>query len=250
MFTPSELALIAGIFLLAGMVKGVVGLGLPSISIALLTATLGLGNGLALIVIPTCVTNIWQAAYSPSPVAAVKRHWLFLATAVVMVIPGAAMLTLVDVALLSAVLGVVLIVYAIASLARFRLRIPPAREGWIGAVCGAATGMITGMTGSSIVPGVLFLQSLELTREDLVPVMGMLFGACALMLAISLGQIGLVTAQTLAVSTAALLPALVGMQIGQRVGRRLSEALFRRVLLYALMVLGFYIIAQALTQAI
>jgi len=166
------------------------------------------------------------------------------------VIPGAAMLTLVDVALLSAVLGVVLIIYAVASLARFRLRIPPAREASIGAVCGAATGMITGMTGSSIVPGVLFLQSLELTREDLVPVMGMLFGACALMLAISLGQIGLVTAQTLAVSTAALLPALVGMQLGQRVGRRLSEALFRRVLLYALMVLGFYIIAQALTQAI
>jgi uncharacterized protein len=246
MFTPSELALIGGIFLLAGIVKGVVGLGLPSISIALLTATLGLSNGLALIVIPTCVTNIWQAAYSPHPVAAVKRHWLFLATAVVMVIPGAAMLTLVDVALLSAVLGVVLIIYAIASLARFRLRIPPAREGWIGAVCGAATGMITGMTGSSIVPGVLFLQSLGLAREDLVPVMGMLFGACALMLALALGQIGLVTAQTLAVSTAALVPSLIGMELGKRLGKRLSDRLFRRVLLYAMMLLGLYIIVRSL----
>ena len=245
MYEAAELVLIAAAFLIAGMVKGVVGMGMPSVSVALLTATLGLTNGLALMIIPTCVTNVWQAAYSPNLLAALRRHWLFLSTAVVMVIPGAAALTLVDVELLSAVLGIVLIVYSAASLAHFRIAIPPKHETWAGALSGAATGVITGMTGSSIVPGVFFLQSLGLPRAELVPVMGILFGACAVMLAISLGQIGIVTPETLLVSTAALIPALIGMELGQRFGRRLPEAVFRRLLFRALMLLGLYIILRA-----
>ncbi|RIA56639.1 sulfite exporter TauE/SafE family protein [Dichotomicrobium thermohalophilum] len=245
MYDPAELALIAAAFLIAGTVKGVVGMGMPSVSVALLTATLGLTNGLALMVIPTCITNVWQTAYSPNLRAALRRHWLFLSTAVVMVIPGATALTFVDVELLSGVLGVVLILYAIASLAHFRLEIPPRHETWAGALSGAATGAITGMTGSSIVPGVIFLQSLGLPRAELVPAMGMLFGACAIMLALTLGQIGIVTRETLVISTAALIPALIGMEIGQRLAKRLSESLFRRVLFYALMLLGLYIILRA-----
>lgn len=246
MYDPAELVLIAATFLLAGTVKGIVGLGMPTISVALLTATMGLSNGLALMVIPTCVTNVWQASYSPNLRAALRRHWLFLSMAVVMVMPGAATLTLVDVELLSAVLGVVLVIYAIANLARFRLRIAPAHQTWAGAASGAATGVITGMTGSSIVPGVFFLQSLGLPRAELVPVMGMLFGACAIMLAISLGGIGIVTSETLVVSTAAILPALIGMDIGQRLSKRLSETVFRRVLYIALLLLGCEIIAGAI----
>ncbi len=247
MYEGYELALIAATFLLAGTVKGIVGLGLPALSVSILTATLGLTDGLALIVVPTCVTNAWQAAYSPNLHAALRRHWLFLGAAVLMVVPGAATLTFVDVELLAAVLGVVLIVYSVASLARFRVQIAPAHESWAGLVSGAATGLVTGMTGSSIVPGVFFLQSLGLPRAELVPLMGMLFGSCAFMLALSLGQIGIVTAQTLMVSTAALIPALVGMEIGQRVGKRLSDALFRRLLFCALMLLGLYIVMSALS---
>ncbi len=245
MYDAADLVLIAAAFLIAGMVKGVVGMGMPSVSVALLTATLGLTNGLALMIIPTCVTNVWQAAYSPNLLAALRRHWLFLGTAVVMVIPGAAALTLVDVALLSAALGIVLIVYAAASLAHLQIAIPPRHETWAGALSGAATGVITGMTGSSIVPGVFFLQSLGLPRAELVPVMGMLFGACALTLALSLGQIGIVTGETLIVSAAALIPALIGMELGQRLGRRLPEDVFRRILFRALMLLGLYIILRA-----
>ena len=245
MYETAELVLIAATFAIAGAVKGVVGMGMPSVSIALLTATIGLTNGLALVVIPTCVTNIWQAAYSPNLRAALRRHWLFLATAMVMVAPGASALSIVDPAVLSAVLGVVLVIYSAASLMQFRMRIAPPHESWAGALSGAATGVITGMTGSSIVPGVFFLQSLGLPRAELLPAMGLLFGGCAIMLALSLGQIGIITRETLIISTAALVPALIGMEIGQRLSKRLSEALFRRILFRALMLLGFYIILRA-----
>ncbi len=241
-----DLALIAAVFLLAGAVKGVIGMGMPTVSLALLTATSGLANGLALIVIPTAVTNVWQALSAGGALRALARHWLFLGAAAAMVPVGALALSLVDLRILSALLGLVLVSYAGLSLLRVRLRVARAHETGIGAACGAMTGVITGMTGSSIVPGVLFLQALGLARAELVQAMGMLFGVCAIALALALGQIGIVTGETLALSAFALVPALVGMQLGQRFARRLPEQTFARLLFCALLLLGVYIIAQSL----
>ncbi len=246
MYDIAQLALIAATFLLAGAVKGVVGMGMPTVSLAILTATIGLTDGLALIVIPTTVTNVWQALAGGHIRDILTRHWLFLGTAVVMVLPGAFALTFVDLRILSALLGAVLVTYALVSLVHVRLSVPERQQTWLGAVSGALTGLMTGMTGSSVVPGVLFLQSLGLPRAQLVQAMGMLFAVCAIALALALGQIGIVNAQTLLLSTGVLIPALAGMRLGQLLGRRLSEALFRRVLYVALLLLGFEIIASAL----
>jgi uncharacterized membrane protein YfcA len=246
MYEWHELALIAGTFLLAGGVKGVVGMGMPTVSLAILTATIGLTDGLALIVIPTTVTNVWQA-FSGGPVRDIlARHWLFLGAAIAMVLPGAMALTFVDLRILSALLGAVLIIYSLVSLGQVRVHVPARQESWLGALSGGLTGLMTGMTGSSVVPGVLFLQSLGLPRAQLVQAMGMLFAVCAIALALALGQIGIVNEQTLLLSTGALVPALAGMKIGQTLGRRMSEAAFRRVLYFALLLLGFEIIASAL----
>ena len=57
---PLIYLLIAVTFLLAGGVKGVIGLGLPTISLGLLAATLDLPSAMALVIIPAFVTNIWQ----------------------------------------------------------------------------------------------------------------------------------------------------------------------------------------------
>lgn len=246
MYDISELALIAGTFLLAGGVKGVVGMGMPTVSLAILTATIGLTNGLALIVIPTTVTNVWQALSGGHARDVLARHRLFLGAAVAMVPPGAMALTFVDLRVLSALLGAVLITYSLVSLIHIRLHVPERQEPWLAALSGAVTGLMTGMTGSSVVPGVLFLQSLGLPRAELVQAMGMLFAVCAIALTLALGQIGIVNGQTLLVSMGALLPALAGMALGQRLGRRLSESVFRRVLYAALLLLGCEIIASAL----
>ena len=58
---PATLALVAGVLLLAGTVKGVVGLGLPTVTLALLTATTGLEAAVAVMLLPSLVTNLWQA---------------------------------------------------------------------------------------------------------------------------------------------------------------------------------------------
>ncbi len=245
MFDAVAILVVAGTFLIAGTVKGVIGLGLPTISLAILTVAVGLPQAMALLLVPSFATNLWQAAAGGSGAAILRRLWPFLAMATVTVWLGAAALTQVDLSLLSALLGVLLILYATANLAGYRPAIPAHRERWIGALAGTANGILTGMTGSFVVPGVLFLQAIGLPRDMLVQAMGLLFTASTLALAAALQGNGLLTIQLGTLSTAAVLPALLGMVIGRRIRQRFSEQLFRRVFFVALLILGAFIVASA-----
>src|SRR3982074_151786 len=63
------------VFLLAGAVKGLVGLGLPTITIALTSLVLPLPEAIALIALPTVVTNVWQAAVGGRSWVILPRQW-------------------------------------------------------------------------------------------------------------------------------------------------------------------------------
>jgi hypothetical protein len=158
---------------------------------------------------------------------------------------GALALTRVDLSWLSALLGALLVVYAAFGLAGLRLAVTARQEAWAGPLAGAANGILTGMTGSFVVPGVLYLQALGLTRDMLIQAMGLLFTASTIALAVALGGNDLLSLELGTWSAAALLPAILGMWIGQRVRRGFSEQLFRRVFFTALLILGGYIIAGA-----
>jgi uncharacterized membrane protein YfcA len=246
MFDASTIVIVIGTFLLAGAVKGVIGLGLPTVSLALLTVAIGLPEAMNLLLVPSFVTNLWQAAVGGHQRAILRRLWPFLVMATATVWLGANALTRVDLSLLSALLGLLLVVYAAVNLAGFRFALTRRQELWAGPLLGAVNGLLTGMTGSFVVPGVLFLQAIGLSRDMLIQAMGMLFTASTLALAVALQGNDLLTSELGALSAAALLPATIGMVVGQRIRKALSEPLFRRVFFVSLLVLGTYIIANAL----
>lgn len=245
MADPLLLAAVAATFLLAGLVKGVIGLGLPTVSLALLSATIGLPGAMALVLAPAFVTNVWQALSGGHARSVLARIWPFLGLATLTVWIGALALTRVDVELLVGLLGLLLVVYAATSLAGLRVAVPAAHEAWIGPAIGAINGVLTGMTGSFVVPGVMYLQAIGLPRDMLVQAMGLLFMLSTLALGVALGQNGLLGRELGIVSAAAILPALAGMAIGRRVRGRLSEASFRRAFFIALLLLGLYLVADA-----
>ena len=237
---------IAGTFALAGAVKGVIGMGLPTVCLALLTTLLGLPQAMVLLLVPSFATNLWQAMAGGNARAILRRLWPFLIMATATVWLGATALTRVDLALLSALLGALLVVYSTISLAGLRLTISARQEAWAGPLLGIVNGILTGMTGSFVVPGVIFLQAIGLSRDMLIQAMGMLFTASTLALGLALGGNNLLSAELGAVSAAALLPAIGGMIFGQRIREKLSESLFRRVFFISLLLLGAYIIASSI----
>lgn len=236
---------ITGTFLLAGSVKGVIGLGLPTVSLALLTVAIDLPTAMALLLIPSFITNVWQATTGGNGIIILRRLWPFMLTATITVWLGATALTRIDLSLLSALLGGLLVAYASVSLWGIRLTITPNHERWSGPLAGVVNGILTGMTGSFVVPGVMFLQSIGLSRDVLIQAMGMLFTLSTLALALALQGNNLLTTELGILSGIALAPAILGMVVGQRIRKSLSEALFRRIFFLSLLVLGIYIVANA-----
>ncbi|MDX5435468.1 MAG: sulfite exporter TauE/SafE family protein, partial [Halomonas sp.] len=113
---PLLLVLVAATFVVAGLVKGVIGMGMPTVSLALLAATVGLPSAMALLLVPTIVTNVWQALVGGYLRQILRRLWPFLVASVVTVWLGVGILARVDVRWLSGLLGVLLAFYALAGL--------------------------------------------------------------------------------------------------------------------------------------
>ncbi|MCC5884269.1 MAG: sulfite exporter TauE/SafE family protein [Halomonas sp.] len=245
-FDPVLLILVAATFVVAGIVKGVVGMGMPTVSLALLTATVGLPSAMALLLAPTIITNVWQALVGGYLQQILRRLWPFLVASVVTVWLGVGILARVDVRWLSGLLGLLIVFYALAGLFSLGLGKLVSRGRHAAPINGALTGLLTGMTGSSVFPGVAYLQSLGLPRDMLIQAMGVLFVVTTMALGLSMGGQRLLSLELGLLSLGAVVPALVGMQLGQRLRRRLSETTFRRVFLSGLLAMGAYLLLRSL----
>ena len=159
-----------------------------------------------------------------------------------MVHVGAELFTMVETALLKRGLGALLLLYALLSLVGKTPQLSPFQERISSPLCGAINGMLTGLTGTLFVPGVMFLQAIGLPRDALVQAMGMLFAASTASLGLALYWHGRMPFDVSILSCAALLPALFGMGLGQILRRRLPQDFFRRLFLIAIGVLGGYIL--------
>jgi uncharacterized membrane protein YfcA len=246
-FDAQTWALIGLAFFVAGVVKGVTGQGLPSVVLALLTVAIGLKAALALLVIPTFVTNVWQALQGPALVAILRRIWLLLATACAGVWLGVGVLAATDARIMTAFMGIVLAGYGAFGLARPVLPRPPARhEIWLAPTVGSVNGVLAGMTGSLAMPGVPYMQALGFDKNTLVQGMGLLFTIVSLSMAAAMSGNQLLSPELAGASLAGIVPALLGMRAGQAIRNRLSEETFKRVMFCALIAIGLFIGSRSL----
>ena len=244
--TADTLALLIFAFLIGGIVKGVIGTGLPTIALALITATIGIREGMAIILLPSILTNIQQGLLGGHLLCTLKRSWSFLIATFLIIWVGASLLASIDIAFFSGLLGAILLVYSAFGLRAQKLPHPGEAEKWLSPLVGAINGLLTGMTGSSVIPGVLYLQSLDLGRDRLVQTMGLLFLTSSTTLAFALQRNQLLTPALLQLSALSFLPAYCGMLVGIRIRRRISDALFRQLFFIFMLLLGIYIMLRAL----
>jgi uncharacterized membrane protein YfcA len=247
MWSPDILVLIAAVFVIAGMSKGVVGFGLPTIAVALLAATIGIKVALALVLIPSFATNVWQALAGGALGIVLRRLWSLLLAAVIGTWIGAGLLARSDALVISGVFGLLLLVYGVYGLTRPQVPAPGRWEPWLSPLFGGAAGVATGLTGSFVVPGVMYLQALNLPREVLIQAMGVAFMAVTIVLGAGLARHELLTPGLGLLSALALLPTGLGMALGQRLRQALSEQRFRQVFFVALLGLGAYLAIRAVS---
>lgn len=240
---------VAAVFVLAGLVKGVVGLGLPTISMALLALFMPPAQAAALLIVPSFFTNVWQARPFDTLGPLLRRIGGMQAGVCVGTLAGAWLLGAPSGHLASAALGLALVAYALWGLFGKPLAIAPSSEGWVGPLVGAVTGVVIAATGVFVVPAVPYLQALGLGRDGLIQAMGVSFTVSTVTLAAGLWLSGGYAPGAAGASLLMLLPALVGMWAGTRLRRRLSPQTFRVWFMNSLILLGLYQIVEAILSS-
>jgi len=239
------LVVIASTFVLAGFVKGVIGLGLPTVAMGLLAIVMPPAQAASLLVVPSLLTNVWQAL-GPDLALLVRRLWPMLLAICLGTWLGGGLLTADDGTRASIGLGTVLALYGVLGLTSVEFFMPARLEPWFSPLVGTATGIVTAATGVYMIPSVPYLQAIGLEKDDLVRALGLSFTVSTLALAATLMQDGALQMPIVGVSLLALAPALVGMVLGQWVRARVRSETFRICFFAGSLLLGAHLVLRPL----
>ncbi len=244
--SPTLLAAVTATFFLAGIVKGVTGMGLPTVAMGVLGAFLSPLTAAGLLLVPSFVTNVWQLLAGPRFGALAARLWPMLLTIVAGTLIGSTLLADGDTARATTALGLALAAYAAFTLFARPPRFPARWERIASPLIGLTTGLVSGGTGVFVIPAVPYLQSLGLEKNELVQALGLSFTVSTLALALGLGWHGAIPEDGWLASLFAILPSLLGMAVGQAIRTRIRPLVFRRVFLLSLLLLGLEMASRSL----
>src|SRR5947209_682808 len=172
MHSLAYIAIVGGAFTLAGFVKGVIGLGLPTVSIGLLSLVMAPVEAVALLFVPSLVTNIWRLAIGPNFRPLLARQWTMLVSICVGIAIGAYLFGTVRYPGAKRWLGVSLLAYAALGLSPVRFHVRQRDEPVLSPIIGAVTGLLASITGVFMVPNVPYLQALGLDRDERMQALG------------------------------------------------------------------------------
>ena len=233
--------------LLAGVVKGMTGFGVPMILISGLGSFLSPELALAGMILSALVTNLFQAFRQGIRAAfqSVRTHWRYLATMLAFLILGSQIVLSIPAGLLFLILGITITFFASLQLAGWRPQVSARHRRPTEIGTGAVAGFLGGLTGTWGAPTALYLTALGVPRTEHVRVQGAVYGTGALMLTLAHLQSGVLSGVGLNLSIVLVVPALAGVAMGVAVQDRLDQERFRTVILALLVLAGLNLVRRA-----
>ena len=233
----------SGLFV-AGLLKGTTGLGYSSCALPFVVLAVGLHSAIALIIAPAIASNVALILRTGHIRETIVRFaWLYAAM-VPGILVGVGLLINVNASLATRVLGMITLGFVFLAWIRPSLSLSHRAEGLLQVPVGFTNGLLTGLTGSQILPLLPFMLSLHLDNARFVQAVNLAVTFASLVVAIGFAAHNLMTAKLFALSLAGIVPAISGVVIGDRIRSRLPEAFFRRLVLVVLGGLGLLLISR------
>ncbi len=230
---------------LGGLVKGMIGIGLPIVSVAVLSQFLEVPLILALMTLPIVLTNVWQVVLAGSPMDSARRFWPLILFLMLFIFMSGLVVVRLDQQFVYSLIGLAIIVFTVMNLVRGVGRLSPRAERWAGPLAGAMAGALGGISSIWSPPIVMFFIMLRLPRETFIRALGLVLLSGSFPLVLAYVGNGILTPRTATLSAAATVPALGGQLAGQWLRKRIDEEIFRRVVLVALLISGLNLIRRA-----
>ena len=245
---PLHFALAVGLTLVAGFVKGAVGFAMPMIMISGLASFLPPESALAALIIPTVISNVWQALRNGIGPAweSMKTFRVYLLIVLIFIALSAQLVRILPAWAMLLILGIPITLFAISQLAGWVLTIRPEHRRRAELMIGAFAGFVGGLSGVWGPPTVAYLTAIQTPKAEHMRVQGVIYGMGAVVLLLAHLRSGVLNATTAPLSVAMVVPSVIGMAVGFAIHDRLDQNRFRQATLAVLIVAGLNLIRRAL----
>ena len=224
--------------LVAGLAKGVTGIGYATTAMPLLTMVAGLEKALALVVVPALVSNAAVFVGANNLGSTFFRFAPLYAGILPGIAAGTVLLPLVDTGLATQGLAALTLAYVVMAVAKPELSIAADLGRRLALPAGMMNGVLTGLTGSQILPLVPYMLALQLDPRTQVVAINLAVTIASLALGAALLVSGGMTNELIAMSCAGAAPAIAGTLIGNVVRDHLRVAAVRRITLAMLVAIS------------
>jgi len=233
-------------FLLAGLIKGAAGLGLPTAAIAGITLFYDPRAAIALVLFPMLATNFWQwisagevlrAARQYAPFAAALFFFVLLTTHLTKDVPEQGLML---------VLGVAILLFVGVSWSGKLPTLHPKYDRHAQIAFGTIAGVIGGMTSAWAAPLGVYLNMRQTEKTEFIRASGFIITIGSLPMFFAYARLGFLTGPLALMSFAMILPAMIGFTLGAIVRKRFSQEIFRNVVLMVFFLLALNLIRRAL----
>lgn len=229
----------------AGTVKGILGIGIPVVSVSLMSLAVSVPSAVSLLPVPILLSNLWQSLSSGRVLGTLRRFAALVVAMVIGTFVGARLLIGMDHRVLLGLVGAAVLAFAVSAHFPRQLRLGPRAERWLGAPVGFLGGLLGGMTTFFGPPIIMFLFALHLEKDEFVGTISTIYLCAAIPLAAAFGMFGIMGREAFLWSTAAAVPVFLGVLAGQWLRARISQPAFRRGLLVLLLLVGVRLIYRA-----
>nr|WP_321259611.1 sulfite exporter TauE/SafE family protein [uncultured Pseudodesulfovibrio sp.] len=240
---PLIIALVLATFFFAAFMKGTAGLGFATTCLGIMASYLDLRLAIPLIIIPSLLSNNMVMIDAGNFWSIFRRFWVLYASALPGLIFGLWILGENETDLPRIVLGTTMFLYGIWGLWRGHLSLK--QTGPLETCVGLLTGLINGLTGSQIMPIMPYLMSLNITKDELVQAINTSFTIASLVMLAGLGKLGLISTENMVLSAVGVIPVGLGIWLGGKVRRKLPEAIFRKIVLALIGLLGLGLVIRS-----
>jgi uncharacterized membrane protein YfcA len=232
------------IFLAGGMVKGLIGVGLPTVTLTLLSFVFDIKDSISIILIPVILTNLYQMLDGNSLKEIIGEVKFFLIGSFLFIFPGFYFLTILKSDTILAILALLLIINSFMSLMKYEIKLKNYKSKAIQLGIGSLTGITTGVTSIYTMPFIFLIQSLNYSKNKVIQLMGLSFFIFACMQLILFSSHGMIDFDKLSISLLACLPILAGVYFGTALRKKISETLFKTLFNIMLVAMGSLLILK------
>jgi uncharacterized membrane protein YfcA len=241
-----DYAFILTAYVVASGIKGLTGIGFSTSCLPIMALRLDLKIAIPLVIVPSIVSNLVVMLQAGRCREAVSRFWpLYLASMPGLII-GLTVLVAIDGDIAKAILGLVLISYALWALGNKTFSLSVEWERLLKMPAGFCTGFVNGLTGSQVMPVLPYLLSLKLDKNAFVQSINISFTLSSLIMLVGMNRFGHLSLNTVLTALGGLIPVLLTVYLAGRLQGRLTGAFHRTLVLSFLLVMGLILLVKTL----